>query len=195
MRHRIAILASGTNCSTLENLLIRELDGRISCIISNNPKSRSLHLAEKHSIPHYYVLRKNYDSKESFSKDIFGICNYNKICLICLAGWLPQLKVADSYKGRILNIHPSLLPKHGGKGMYGINVQKDVLASGDKICGATVHLVDDEYDHGSIIEQLSAPVFVTDTPESLMAHVQRLEKIVYPRAINKYIKTLECEHG
>ncbi len=103
---------------------------------------------------------------------------------VALAGYLKYLNVPSSYEGRILNIHPSLLPKHGGKGMYGHHVHEAVLAARDRISGCTVHLVDAEFDHGSVILQRTCPVLPDDTPTTLAARVFEQECLAYPEAIS-----------
>ncbi len=103
--------------------------------------------------------------------------------LVVLAGWLRRLPIAPGYEGRVLNIHPSLLPSFGGRGMYGHHVHEAVLAHGCKLSGCTVHFCDDQYDTGPILVQRSCPVLEDDTPETLAARVFEQECIAYPHAI------------
>lgn len=100
-----------------------------------------------------------------------------------LAGYVRLLPIPDEYRGRVVNIHPSLLPRHGGQGMYGTRVHRAVLAAGDETSGCTVHLADGEYDRGEIVAQASCPVLPGDTPESLAARVFELETRLYPKAL------------
>jgi phosphoribosylglycinamide formyltransferase-1 len=95
-------------------------------------------------------------------------------------------RVIDAYRNRIVNIHPGLLPKHGGEGMYGMHVHEAVISAGEKVTGATVHLVDEEYDHGAIILQRKVPVSPEDTPETLAEKVLAVEHILYPEAIRLF---------
>ncbi len=109
------------------------------------------------------------------------------IDLVLLAGYLKLIKIPPSYHHRILNIHPSLLPKHGGKGMHGHHVHEAVLKAKDPESGCTVHYVDDHFDTGSPILQLRCPVLPTDTPDTLAARVFELECAAYPQAIQKVL--------
>ena len=114
----------------------------------------------------------------------------HKIDYIALAGYLKLLPpaVVAAYQRRIVNIHPALLPKYGGKGMYGHYVHEAVIAAGDKESGVTIHVVDEIYDNGQILEQAKVPVLPDDTPETLAARVLEQEHKLYPRALNKLIK-------
>jgi phosphoribosylglycinamide formyltransferase-1 len=105
--------------------------------------------------------------------------------LIALAGYMKRVpsKVIERFRNRILNIHPALLPKFGGTGMYGIHVHEAVLAAGEKVSGATVHIVDEEYDHGAIVVQKTVEVSANDTPETLAAKVLKIEHEIYPQAL------------
>lgn len=111
---------------------------------------------------------------------------------ICLAGFMKLLpsEVLRAFPNRVLNIHPALLPKFGGKGMYGHHVHEAVLAAGEKESGCTVHLVTDQYDEGEILVQLCCPVRATDTPESLAARVLELEHRAYPEAVRLLMERL-----
>jgi phosphoribosylglycinamide formyltransferase 1 len=102
---------------------------------------------------------------------------------IVLGGYLKYIHVPPHYRARMVNIHPSLLPRHGGRGMYGLRVHQAVLATGDSISGCTVHLVDDQFDHGAIVLQRSCPVLPGDTPETLGARVMEQELIAFPEAL------------
>jgi phosphoribosylglycinamide formyltransferase-1 len=115
-----------------------------------------------------------------------------KIDFIVLAGFLLQLPAAfiSAYKNRIINIHPALLPSFGGKGMYGARVHEAVIASGEKESGITIHYVDEEYDHGSIIFQARCPVVSSDTPETLAKKVHELEYRYFPSVIGKIVSGL-----
>lgn len=109
--------------------------------------------------------------------------------LVCLAGYMRLLpkEVLDTFPGRVLNIHPALLPKFGGKGMYGMRVHEAVLRSGETESGCTVHLVNERYDEGPIVVQLRCPVLPGDTPETLAARVLELEHRAYPEAVRKIL--------
>lgn len=111
--------------------------------------------------------------------------------LVCLCGWLPKLLVPSDWEGRILNIHPSLLPAFGGKGFYGLRVHRAVLAAGVAESGCTVHVVDGQYDHGPILAQGRVPVLLEDDPASLRARVFARELELYPEALGAYLEHLE----
>jgi phosphoribosylglycinamide formyltransferase-1 len=117
------------------------------------------------------------------------------IDLVVLAGYLALLPIPDDYRGRILNIHPALLPRHGGPGMYGRRVHEAVLAAGDTQSGCTVHECDDVYDHGRTVMQATCPVLASDTPEALSERVFALECEVYPRAIAQVLTRLGSAGG
>ena len=106
---------------------------------------------------------------------------------IVLAGYMKRVprEVVRAFRDRMVNIHPALLPKHGGKGMYGLHVHEAVIAARERLSGATVHYVDEEYDHGRIVLQRSVPVFAEDTPETLAARVLEVEHTLYPDAIRQ----------
>lgn len=129
------------------------------------------------------------DREEDFGNRLLSTLQAHDIDLICLAGYLRLLPsaVLAAYPNRVLNIHPALLPKHGGKGMYGHHVHEAVLADGDKETGCSVHYVTDAYDEGAVILQLSCPAREDDTPESLAQRVLALEHVAYPEAIAKVL--------
>jgi phosphoribosylglycinamide formyltransferase-1 len=140
--------------------------------------------AEKHGIP--VLLSKDWD-------DIDQSLRQYDVKLMVLAGFLaiiPQW-ICATWDKHIINIHPSLLPKHGGKGMYGIHVQESVLASHDSIAGCTVHYVSAEVDGGAMIAQATVPVLAQDTPETLSLRVQQQEKILLPKVIGELAKISE----
>jgi formyltetrahydrofolate-dependent phosphoribosylglycinamide formyltransferase len=122
--------------------------------------------------------------------DILNCLKKSKVDLICLAGFLSLVPeyIINAFCGKILNIHPSILPKFGGKGMYGIHVHKAVIEAGEKMSGATVHFVDKYYDHGQIIFQESVEVFNNDTPESLSWRILQIEHKIYSLAIKKILE-------
>ena len=121
------------------------------------------------------LVRKDFESDEAFSEACYQAAEKAGAEVICLCGWLKKLAVPARWEGRILNIHPGLLPQFGGPGMYGMHVHQAVLAAGEAESGATVHLVDGEYDHGRILQQLRVPVLPGDTPEDLQKRVYAVE--------------------
>ena len=132
------------------------------------------------------VARKDYLDAQAFSRQVFKMVNAVQPDVVLLAGFLSYLHLPERYKGKVLNIHPSLLPKHGGKGMYGIKVHTAVLKADEKESGCSVHYVDEEYDHGPIILQRKVPVEPGDTPETLQERVMAAEREAYPEAVNLY---------
>ena len=121
------------------------------------------------------------------SADIFRMLDAANPDLVCCAGWLCLLDVPQRYRGKVMNIHPALLPKFGGKGMHGHHVHSAILAAGEKESGCTVHFADNTYDTGPTIIQKKVPVHPTDTPDTLAARVFEQECLAYPEAIRMYI--------
>jgi len=159
-------------------------------VISNKIKAYGLTIAKDEGIDTFVFKEKKYDSPEEASADLLHRLRDKEIEYIATAGYLRLLPadVVSAYPGRIVNIHPALLPKYGGKGMYGHFVHEAVLAAGDKESGATVHLADEIYDNGKILEQVKVAVLPDDTPDSLAARVLKLEHKLYARVLNKLIK-------
>lgn len=183
---RLAVLLSGTG-RTLENLLSTigrgELAAEIACVVSSRRKVRGCDIAREAGIPLQIVPRRRYDAIEAFSRDVWQAVDEHEVELVVLAGWLSQLIIPERYQGRIVNIHPSLLPLFGGHGFFGHHVHEAVLASGMKVSGCTAHFVDADYDAGPIIAQSCVPVLPDDTAESLAARVFAEECRLYPKAI------------
>ena len=186
---RIAAILSGGG-TTLQNLFdwiaADRLDARVEIVVSNNPDAFGLERARQRNIPTLVVDRKAAGSREEFSRRIFDACRAAKVELVVLAGFLQLIQVPDDYLGRVMNIHPSLIPAFCGKGFYGHHVHEAVLAYGAKITGCTVHFADNEYDRGPIILQRSVPVTNDDTVESLAQRVFAAEREAYPEAIRLF---------
>lgn len=186
---RIAVLLSGSG-TTLENLLVlsaaRQLPAEIVFVLSSRADAYGLERAKQRGIPTAVVERKRFVLPEEFSDALFEAVRPHRPDLICLAGFLSLLKIPAEYAGRVLNIHPALLPSFGGKGYYGNRVHEAVLKHGCKVAGCTVHFVDNEYDHGPIVAQRAVAVLEGDDVESLAARVQEAEREVYPEAIRLY---------
>ncbi len=173
---RIAFLAShrGTNMqAVIDACESGRLDARPAVLVCNNPDAPALQRAANHGIPSYVLNSKTHREPEALDGAILDALVSQGSELILLAGYMKKLgpKVLGAFSGRILNIHPALLPKFGGQGMYGPRVHQAVLDSGDKVSGVTIHLVDEEYDHGRILSQTEVPVLEGDTVESLSARV------------------------
>jgi phosphoribosylglycinamide formyltransferase-1 len=186
---RCAVLLSGGG-TTLQNLLDRIADGRlvaqIVLVVSSRVDAVGLERARRAGIATLVVNRKEAGSLEAFSQRTFAACREAAVDLVCLGGFLQLLQVPDDFAGRVMNIHPALIPAFSGKGYYGHFVHEAVLASGCKISGCTVHFVDNQYDHGPIILQRAVPVLDDDTPERLAVRVFAEECEAYPEAIGLY---------
>jgi phosphoribosylglycinamide formyltransferase-1 len=186
---RIAALGSGRG-SNFKAILsaIQEKKipaARICLVISNNSSAGILEIARASSLPAIHLSQKQYPSEELFVEALLTLLRKHQISLIVLAGYMKRIhpRVISTYRNRILNIHPALLPKFGGKGMYGHHVHEAVIRAGEKVSGATVHFVDEVYDHGPVVLQRSIPVEPEDTPETLAAKVLKIEHQLYPEAI------------
>jgi phosphoribosylglycinamide formyltransferase-1 len=184
MPSRLAVLASGRG-SNLQAIidhfdnLARERVAKVVLVASNRADSPALIRAATASID-----IANFNSADDGS-ELLSLLQTFRIDLVVLAGYLKRIqpKVIREYAGRMINIHPALLPAFGGEGMYGARVHEAVIASGAKESGVTVHLVDDEYDRGPIVAQWRVAVRRADTAESLAARVLNVEHAVYPRAV------------
>ena len=186
---KLAVLVSGGG-TTLQNLIdriaTRDLDAHIETIIGSRANLAGLERGRKAELKTDIVDRREFSSCADFSRQIFDLIDAAKIDLVCMAGWLCLLDLPQRYHGRVMNIHPALLPSFGGRGMYGRKVHEAVLAHGCKISGCTVHFVDGTYDTGPIIIQQACPVLDDDTPDTLAHRVFEEEKIAYPRAIQLF---------
>lgn len=194
----LAVLLSGTG-RTLENLLAASVRGdlaaRVRVVVSSRRGVRGLDVAAAHGIPAATVERRDFASDEAFSAAVYRAVAPYAPALLAAAGFLRRLVIPAEWAGRIVNIHPSLLPAFGGCGMYGQRVHQAVLAYGVKITGCTVHFLDNEYDHGPIILQRTVPVLDGDTADTLAARVFAAECALYPEAINLYAAGRLALHG
>ena len=184
---KIAVLISGGG-TTLKNLLDLRTAGQLDCeielVVSSSPTAGGLEFAQSHDIVSRVVVRKDFENTVSFSKAIFDQCRALEIDLVVMGGFLKRVQIPDDFVNRVINIHPSLIPAFCGKGNYGIKVHTNVIQYGAKITGCTVHFVDDQYDHGPIIAQVTVPVLETDEPKTLAARVFETECKIYPKIIN-----------
>lgn len=185
---RLGILLSGGG-RTLENILA-EIDGgcladraRVVVVIASRPGIRGIDVGEAAGAAVHLVRRKEFASTEKYSDAMVGILDDARVDLVCLAGFLSYWIVPERYLGRVMNIHPALLPSFGGEGMYGHHVHEAVLARGCKVSGCTVHFVNNAYDEGPIIVQRAVPAYADDTPDTLAARVFEEECVAYPEAI------------
>jgi len=162
------------------------LDAEPVIVIGNNPGSGALVFAATAGLPHALLNAKKHPDPAALDAAIAGALGRHGADLVVMSGYMKKLgpEVLRAYAGRIVNIHPALLPKFGGHGMYGLHVHEAVLAAGDKETGVTIHLVDAEYDTGPILAQATVPVLAGDTPESLRERV-------LPREHTLLVETLQ----
>jgi phosphoribosylglycinamide formyltransferase-1 len=183
---KLAVLVSGSG-TTLQNLLDEIAAGRLSAsveiVVGSRAGIKGLQRAADAKIMNFVVERGSFGSLEDFSREVFRLIDDAEVDLVVLGGWLSLLKIPAKYAGKVINIHPALLPSFGGKGMYGRRVHQAVIDHGCKVSGCTVHFVDDQYDNGPIILQRTCAVADDDTAERLAARVFEEEKIAYPQAV------------
>jgi phosphoribosylglycinamide formyltransferase-1 len=178
---RIGVLASGAG-TTLEAVIDAidsgELPAAIAVVISNNSESGALARAARHSLPRAHLSSVTHASGRSLDSAIRDTLRAHEANLVLLAGYMKKVGSATlaAYAGRVINTHPALLPKHGGKNMYGRRVHEAVLKSGEKITGVSVHLVDRDYDTGRVLAQREVRVEPGDDVASLTARVQAVER-------------------
>lgn len=185
---RVAVLVGSDGRGTnMKSLVLSNLG--VSLVVS--PKENHATVWARDSGVLVEILPKSTE----YTSELLELLSKHQIDVICLAGYLYLLppEVVRVYRNRILNIHPSLLPKFGGKGMYGINVHQVVINSGEKESGCTVHIVNEHYDEGSILLQLVCDVTPDDTPQTLSEKVLELEKQAYPQALIKLLSDLKQE--
>jgi formyltetrahydrofolate-dependent phosphoribosylglycinamide formyltransferase len=186
---RLAVLASGGG-TTLQNLLDRCADGRLRAqvvaVVASKADAFALQRARNAGMPAWVVERRAAGSLEQFSSHIFAHCRETRAGLVCMAGFLQLVTVPDDFLGRVMNIHPALIPAFCGKGYFGQRVHEAVLAYGAKVSGCTVHFADNEYDHGPIIAQRCVPVLDDDTADTLAHRVFEQECELYPEAIRLF---------
>ncbi|MFQ5806104.1 MAG: phosphoribosylglycinamide formyltransferase [Phycisphaerae bacterium] len=191
---RLGVLISGTG-TTLANLVERIGDGRlcnvrIRLVISSRGTVRGVEIARQADLPLEILRKRDYPDVTAFSRALIGALDAAGVDLVVMAGFLCFWQIPPHYESRVLNIHPALLPNFGGRGMYGHHVHRAVLAAGVAESGCTVHLADNEYDHGPIVAQVRVPVCPDDTPDSLAARVGKVERELYPQVIRQV-----AEHG
>lgn len=187
----IAILASGSgsNAENIANYFAGSTYAQVSLIVSNNPNAYVLERAKNLNIEALTVTKAEFMAADTLIAELKS----RSIDFIVLAGFLllvPE-KLIEAYPGRIVNIHPALLPKHGGKGMYGDRVHRAVVEAGDTESGITIHLIDGDYDKGTTFFQATCPVLPTDTPDDVAAKVHALEYKHFPHVIEEILHTLD----
>ncbi|MFZ4526500.1 MAG: phosphoribosylglycinamide formyltransferase [Chlorobium sp.] len=189
---RIAVFCSG-NGSNLRALFQairnKQLTAEIVLCLSNRARCGAMEFAEQNGITTLHITEKQFASFEKFAKAMVEQLKEHNIDIILLAGYMRKVPdaVVAAFPDKMLNIHPALLPKFGGEGMYGIHVHTAVLEAGETETGATVHFVNEEYDKGEILLQRTVPVLPDDTPETLAARVLACEHRLYPDALEKLL--------
>lgn len=193
---KLVVLVSGGG-SNLQSIIDETKNGilkgiaEVVAVISSSPNAYGLVRAQKENIKNFALDYKNMD-KSDYDNKLYNIIKDSNADLICLAGYLKKVpdSIVKEYKSRILNIHPALLPRFGGKGMYGRHVHEAVVKAKEKKSGPTVHFVDENYDTGSIILQKEVPVYENDTPDDVAKRVLVQEHIIFPQAIKKVIEQM-----
>lgn len=155
----------------------QQINARVAVVISNNADSMALQRAQAEKIPAYHLSAKLFGSEELLAQKLLDVLRRYQIDMIFLAGYMRLLhpSLLEAYQNRIFNIHPALLPKYGGRGMYGIHVHEAVIAAGEAETGVTIHRVSAEYDSGEIVAQAVVPVLAGDTAQTLAARVLERE--------------------
>jgi phosphoribosylglycinamide formyltransferase-1 len=163
-------------------------NAKIAVVISNSSAAGALEIARSNAIPAIHCSRQKYSSDAEFALGLHALLSEHEVNFIVLAGYMKMLpqEIVREFRHRILNVHPALLPAFGGKGMYGHHVHEAVLAYGAKVSGATVHLVDEDYDHGPVVLQSCIPVDELDSPDSLAEKILTLEHRLLPEAVRLF---------
>lgn len=191
---RVAVLLSGSG-RTLKNLIAAMhkglLDAEIVAVVSSKPDVRGLTIAAEAEIPAFVVQRGDFATDQAYTTAIVSVLAPYSPDLIVLAGFLRKLVISERWAGRVLNIHPALLPEMSaaaGRGFYGDKVHAEVLRQGARQSGATVHVVDNDYDSGPVLARAIVPVRDGDTVETLASRVFAAECELYPRVIDEYLR-------
>jgi phosphoribosylglycinamide formyltransferase-1 len=190
---KLGFLASGRGSNMLaiiDNCKAGKLDAEPAVVISNNADAGVLEYAREAGIPAFHISSKTHEDESVLDQEITNTLKSHKVDWVILAGYMKKIgpRLLREFRGKILNIHPSLLPRHGGQGMYGIHVHEAVLASGESETGVTIHMVDGEYDQGRILAQEMVPVEVGDDPVILAARVLKLEHELYSDTLREIIE-------
>lgn len=170
----------GSNAKAIIQYFKPNPNVRVNMIVCNNPKAGVIQMAESENIPILMVTRQSFQETEFLEK-----LKAQKPELIVLAGFLWKIpeKIVTAFPQKIINLHPALLPKYGGKGMYGMHVHEAVKAAGEKESGITIHWVNEHYDEGAILMQAHCPVFSDDLPDNIASRIHQLEHFYLPRTI------------
>ena len=192
MSINMAVFASGSG-SNFINLFNKttnnNLNGKIVLLVSNNPNSGAVKFAKNNDISVKIINKFRYKNKTIINKEYKSSLKENKIDLILLAGFMKKIPVdlIKIYRNKILNIHPSLLPKYGGKGFFGMNVHNAVFNSNEKFSGATVHYVNKDYDRGPILIQKKVEIQSCKGPNEIAKKVLKIEHEIFPKAVQIFL--------
>ena len=186
---KVAIFASGAGSNAdriLKFLSEKQSSVQIECIVTNKINIGIYDVAKKYGVPIVYFSNSDFAD----GKSILDFLQKRKVQWLVLAGFLRKIEpnIVEAFENRIFNLHPSLLPKYGGKGMYGKFVHKAVLASGEKQSGISIHLVNSEFDKGEILHQANCKIEKGQTVEELALKIQKLEHELFPKVIEEYIR-------
>ena len=186
----LGILAShgGSNLQAIiDSCRTGSVNAEVRVVISNNSRSLALSRARRVGIPTHHLSSTTHPDPDELDSAITDTLQRYGVEVVALAGYMRMLgrRTLCAYRNRILNVHPALLPSFGGRGMYGERVHSAVLAAGESVSGVTVHLVDQEYDHGPIVAQTRVAVLPGDTPDTLAARILEQEHILYPKTIHQ----------
>ena len=188
----VGVLASG-NGTNLQAILDasqapKSIGARVAVVISNEPQAFALERARKMGVDAVVVNHRDFDTRERFEEKLIEELDSREVDLVCLAGFMRILTpfFVRHYQGRMMNIHPALLPLFGGKGFYGDKVHRAALESGMKFSGCTVHFVTEETDGGPIILQAAVPILDDDTAETLAGRIHKKEHEIYPEAVKLF---------
>lgn len=192
-RARLAVFISGKGSdmqAIIDASKRNELDADVVWVVSNTKKALGLDRAKGQGIETSLFNAKEYGTPSEAGDDLVVHLKKRQIDYVVMAGYLKLMPsaVLKAFPNRVVNIHPGILPQYGGPGMYGHFVHEAVLAAKEKESGCTVHLADEIYDHGRILEQVRVPVLEGDTPDTLAARVLQQEHLIYPKALQKLIK-------
>jgi len=184
-KKRIVVFASGSGTNFI-NINENIINGRVVLLISNNPKCGAIDYAKKNGVDYQVINDFRYPKDEN--KEYETVLNNYQPDLILLAGFMKKIpnNIIHLYKNKIMNIHPSLLPKYGGQGYYGIRVHEAVIESKDKVTGVTIHFIDNEYDRGPIIMQAEVPVDDFDDANTLSKRVLEMEYNLYLKVVELF---------
>lgn len=189
---KLGFLLSGSG-STYDNMMEKLQDlgtpAKMAVVISSRPDVYGVVRAKKSGVPVHIVEYKKYNNDiEEYSRAITKILEEYQVELVIMGGFMSFYQIPEKYIHRVMNVHPALIPAFCGKGMYGHKVHEAVYQSGVKVTGCTVHFVDNEYDHGPIIDQAPVEIIAGDTPDTIAEKVVDMERKIYPRAVDAIVR-------